>query len=39
METITKYIEKIKAWSKKHPVKASFVSGFVAGFIIKGVIF
>lgn len=39
METISQYIEKIKAWSKAHPVRSAFVFGFVAGFVVKGVIF
>lgn len=39
MKTISEYIEKIKVWSKAHPIRASFVLGFIVGFIVKGVVF
>ena len=39
METVSQYIEKIKVWSKAHPIKSAFVFGFIAGFIVKGVLF
>jgi hypothetical protein len=38
METIKLYVELIKTWSKQHPVKFVFILGFIAGFIIRGII-
>lgn len=39
MKTISEYFEKIKAWSKVHPIRASFALGFIVGFLVKGVVF
>lgn len=39
MKTVPEYIEKIKVWSKAHPTRASFVIGFIVGFVVKGVVF
>lgn len=39
METFAKYAEIIKQWSKLHPIKSAFVFGFIAGFVVKAIIF
>jgi hypothetical protein len=35
METLKKYIDKIKEWQFKHPAKFVFILGVFVGFILR----